>query len=129
MAERAAERGFTLIEVLAALVVLSLALGAAYAAFGTGGAATTRAEAALEALARAENGLAAIGSRDALIVGETERRDSDGWRTRIEVAPYRPEAAAQWERVGLRPLIVAVAVEGPGGGSARLETLRLESLR
>lgn len=109
---RRADRGFTLLETLVALTLLSAVTAAAYRTVGAGARATAAGEAALTALAAAENALAIARTDPTLALG-ARRMAVDGADVTISAAP------------GPDPLLWRVTVEArtPGGGAARLSTL------
>ncbi len=87
--------GFTLLEVVVALVIASLALIGLFQA-GTGGLfAVDTAARAEEALQRAQSHLAAIGRDAALVEGDSSGDDGGGyrWRLRIQPVAQRPSVA------------------------------------
>jgi general secretion pathway protein I len=96
-AERASTAsGFTLLEVVIALVIASLALIGLFQA-GTGGLfAVDTAAQAEEALQRAQSHLAAVGRDAALVEGDSSGDDGGGyrWRLRIQPVAQRPGVAA-----------------------------------
>lgn len=110
-------RGFTLIEILVALAVLSLSLGVLMQIFSTGlgGARTTEARAM--ALRLAESKLAALGVEEPLVEGESSGRFEapfDGrfrWRVLVRPqVPQSPEAQEGEENALLRAIAVEVSV-------------------
>jgi general secretion pathway protein I len=111
--------GFSLIEVLFALAVVGLALGATAGLFGNFGLGHETADDADHALALAENTLAEAGTEAPLAPGERAGRDGRfSWQ--LAVAPYadpdtpqtyrlyRLEAGISW-RDGLRERRLALA--------------------
>ena len=121
------EAGFTLLEVVVALAIASLALVGLFQA-GSGGmfAADTAAHAE-EAVERAQSHLAAVGRNVALVVGEFAGDDGGGYRWRLRVEPAAVRAGDGV--VGGTVLYnVEVAVSWPSRGRDRsvvLKTLRL----
>jgi len=119
--------GFTLLEVLVALVIFALAFGVLAQIIQTGLRQSTVAEATAAATALARSQLARVGTELPLETGETEgetlgeTEDGLRWRTVIEVA--EPPS----EELELVPYLVTVSVAwsaGPGG-EVTLTTLRL----
>jgi general secretion pathway protein I len=91
---RRVEHGFTLLEVIVALVIASLALVALFAAGSSGlftSDAATRAEGALE---RAQSHLAALGRDAALSAGTFAGDDGDGYHWQIIVRPLATRRVA-----------------------------------
>jgi general secretion pathway protein I len=126
MSAARAERGFTLLEVLVALVVFALLFGVLAQIFQTGLRQSTVAEAASAATLLARSQLARVGVEVPLAAGEFEGESEDGlsWRTVIEVAE-----APSAEEI-LVPYLVTVSVAwGAGPGEqVTLTTLRLGTL-
>lgn len=124
---RAGEAGFTLLEVVVAVVIAGLALVAMFQA-GSGGlfAADTAARAE-EALQRAQSHLAAVGRDAALVEGDVSGDDGGGYRWRLKVMP-----AAQRQTVaadGVTPqyatlYAIQVSVSWQSRGHERAVTLR-----
>jgi len=117
------DRGFTLLEVLVALVIFALLFGVLAQIFQTGLRQSSVAEAASAATLLARSQLARVGVEVPLAEGETLGETEDGlrWRTVIEVA--EPPSEEQ----ELVPYLVTVSVAwsaGPGG-EVTLTTLRL----
>jgi general secretion pathway protein I len=131
-AERApAGSGFTLLEVVVALAIASLALVALFQAGSGGLFAVDTAARAEEALQRAQSHLAAVGRNAALVAGETSGDDGGGyrWQLRIQPVMQRQGLAADGVTMQTTSLFsVEVAVSWRDGGHERavvLHTLRL----
>jgi general secretion pathway protein I len=90
MSKRAARDvpGFTLIEVLVALVLLAIAFGGAYQALSSGLGWTERSQNTEKALTIAESMLERIGNDIALADGVLAGRTSDGFSWHFETTPY-----------------------------------------
>lgn len=120
---RKRERGFTLVEVLAAFVILALTLTSAYAAFTGGLTWERRAGETAEAVLLARSYLAEAGVSRPLAEGVVEERLGDGRTVRLsmrEVVPVSTDGLAQvtaWE--------VTVEISGPGDASLSLTELKL----
>ena len=117
------DRGFTLLEVLVALVIFALLFGVLAQIFQTGLRQSGVAEAASAATLVARSQLARVGVEVPLAEGEIEGETEDGlrWQTVIELA--EPPS----EEPELVPYLVTVSVAwraGPGG-EVTLTTLRL----
>jgi general secretion pathway protein I len=142
---RHSEAGFTLIEVLVALAVLAVVLGAIGAVVGTTVKGIRSVDRRLPLLETAQNIVASLPDRSVLKPG-TETGGSGGYRWRIDVVPLanRPttaplttagalaagtptavDAAPKWT-----PLAITVRVEASDGGPpVRLDTVRLVPVR
>ena len=121
---RSAEAGFTLIETLAALAILTAVLATAYRILGEGALGVGAAERRAGALAIAEAQLAALSVEPALEAGRFPG-EGDGYRWEIAVEPRRDPAFAEAGRAGLAAWRVAVTVRWEGGRSLTLATTRL----
>jgi general secretion pathway protein I len=119
----ARESGFTLLEVLVALVIFALAFGVLAQIIQTGLRQSTVAESTAAATSLARSQLARIGVELPLEVGETEGETEDGmrWQTGIQLAEP-PD-----EDLGIASYEVQVTVSwGPGAAEqVTLTTLRL----
>ena len=131
-AERAPDHaGFTLLEVVVALVIASLALVALFQAGSGGLFAVDTAARSEEALQRAQSHLAALGRDAALVEGDSSGDDGGGYRWRLRVQPVaqRQGVAADGVTPQTTSLFdVEVAVSWQDRGHQRavvLRTLRL----
>jgi len=114
------ERGFTLIEALAAIVILALALTSLFSAHNTGLRGATAIDEHLQARLLAQS-LLAQWSRDRVPQGPSQGR-SGRFAWAVSVAPYSggaPRRTGEWALYEL-----AVTVAWPGR-QIRLTTLRL----
>ncbi len=126
-ARRRAARGFTLIEVLVALAVISVTLPA----IGTVIAATTR------GARSTEDRLVLAGIAESLLTGLSDRRElragssageTGGHRWRIDISELpRPQADATAPQLWA-PLAIAIRVETRGGYRVQVNTVRLAPL-
>jgi general secretion pathway protein I len=127
------ERGFALLEILVAFVILALGLGAVL--IGVSGAmrADTRTQTNRGALRVAQSRLEAVGTSEALVPGQREGQAGDKytWRQTVTAVqsdagspnkPAKPEAAAA---SGVAAFWVEVAVRAGDGSSASLAALKL----
>jgi general secretion pathway protein I len=120
----ARDRGFTLLEVLVALVIFGLAFGVLAQIFQTGFRQSATAERMTTATLLARSQLARVGVDLPLEIGEIEEDAGDGFRIRTRVEPAELEVAVD-EFV---PLLVEVTVDwGAAANDAQvaLTTLRL----
>jgi general secretion pathway protein I len=79
------ERGFTLLEVLIAFTIATLALAMLFRGAGAGMVSAERAGRYEEAVSRAKSHLAAIGRNAAVAPGDAEGDDGNGFRWRLHV--------------------------------------------
>jgi prepilin-type N-terminal cleavage/methylation domain-containing protein len=117
-------QGFTLLEVLVALLIFGLIFAALARIFQTGFQQSSAAEAMATATMLARSQLARIGSDLPLEVGATEEDGGGGFRVRTTIQPAAPETTDDQ----FVPLLVEVTVFwGPLEGERRvaLTTLRL----
>jgi len=116
-------RGFTLLEVIVAFTILSIALAALLQAFATGMKSLSAAQASATSVLHARSKLDEVGVSLALKEGESSGEFEDGyvWKVRI--------ARAGGDDDVVDPIALAYRVEvevtGPGGGALTLTTLRL----
>ncbi len=89
----AGESGFTLIEVLVALAIAALGLGAMMAAAGQGLGNVGIADRYIEATRRAQSHLAMVGITAPLAAGDTQGDDGGGFFWRVQIVPIAAEAA------------------------------------
>lgn len=128
-----AGNGFTLLEVVVALVIAGLALVGLFHAGSGGLVSVDTASRAEEAVQRAQSHLAALGRNTSLTVGEFTGDDGGGYRWTLRVLPLtaRPSLSPD----GLTPITttlfnVEVAISWAGRAGERsvvLKTLRLGS--
>lgn len=122
------ERGFTLLEVLVAFVIASLALGVL---FRSGSNALLSADTAghyQEALARARSHLAALGAPGRLVASDRQGDDGGGYHWREHIAPVAVLPPGAPSGTAPRPGVTLYAVEVAlswAGHEIRLDTQRL----
>jgi general secretion pathway protein I len=123
-------RGFTLLEVVVALAIASLALVGLFRAGSSGLFASDTAGRVDEAIERAQSHLAAFGRTGAVAPGDMEGDDGGGYRWRVRVEPIAAAPVmGQGQAIGARSLYrVEVAISWGSGDRTRsvhLETRRL----
>lgn len=125
-ADRSA-RGFTLLEVLVALIIFGVAFGAIAGIFQTSLRHSGTASTLFDAQALAEQQMARFGTELPLAPGEHEgsetvrNRGVFAWRGRISLA----EPVAAGDDLALYRIVVDVASEGVAVPLVTLETLRI----
>jgi general secretion pathway protein I len=131
---RRGERGFALLEILVAFVILALGLGA----ISTGVAVSLRSDGRTQtgrvALRVAQSRLEAAGLSNVLMAGRREGLANDyKWRETISVVSFEADPSEPGEvQVGrisasaeIVPVWVEIAVQGPDRTVARLSALKL----
>lgn len=121
-------RGFTLLEVVVALLIFAISFGVLAQIFQTGFRQSAEAEAVTMATLLARSELARIGVEVPLEPGETETETDDGFRVRTRVLPAEVETGDD----EIAPLLVEVSVAwGPPERAPQvaLTTLRLGAAR
>lgn len=120
----AACAGFTLIEVVVAIAVLAVVLGAIGAAIGTTVKGMHNVDRQLPLLETAQSLLATLPERDALRPGVQSGATGDvQWR--VDVAPLDGAIGAAPGSTKWLPLLVTVSVQGSDGPPVQLDTIRL----
>jgi general secretion pathway protein I len=120
------QRGFTLIEVLVAFVILLLAFAVLMRIFATGGRGLVAADDVNRAVAYAQAELAAIGVSVPLQAGTSEGELADGYRWERAIALYPTEESEASARV---PLLYQVTTTVHWERRGRPRELRLQTLR
>jgi general secretion pathway protein I len=130
---RHSQRGFTLLEVLIALLIAGLALGAVFRAAAEGGRATSVAARYQEAISRAHSHLDGTGAF--LAPGDQEGDDGAGfhWRTVVRVTDSTGKRDASGQPIASEDALVvnlyAVTVWITWRDGATTRTVRLDSER
>jgi len=130
---RGGERGFALIEILVAFVVLALGLGAISTGVVVAMRSDARSQVNRTALRVAQSRLESAGISEALAPGTSEGLIADKFRWRQTVTELRSSSDTRPPQ-GLRPVPangalrsfwVEVAVEAPDGTAIKLAALKL----
>jgi general secretion pathway protein I len=121
-------RGFTLIEVLVALTILSLSLTIIFSVFSVGLRSRRAAEEYEQATLLAESKLNSIGVDEAIREGEIVGRFNGRFRWKTVVTPYHEQGRNDAKDLQARPVVVTIVVSWGDAGdekSVTLTTLRL----
>ena len=121
-------QGFTLIEVLVALTILSLSLAIIFSIFSVGLRGRRAAEEYEQATLLAESKLNSVGIDEPIRDGDTVGRFNDRFWWKTVVTPYHEEGRDEAKDLLRRPLRVTVIVSWGDAGdekSVTLTTLRL----
>lgn len=120
-------RGFTLLEVLVALVIIAVVLGAAYPGLGSAARTQGRVAEVLAATAHAESTLARIGTELPMRRGTREVALADGWRARVTMHPIREGETELWASLARALWHLRVEALPPRSNEAEvvLESLRI----
>ena len=123
-------RGFTLIEIVVALLVLSITSAVIFEGFSIGFRNARSAEDFAQAVLIAQSKLAPAGITEPLSAGTIsgEERDKYAWTIRVDPVEIEPDKNDAATPGGLQPFFVAVDVVWSDGGTERtvsLSTLRL----
>ncbi len=121
------ERGFTLLEVIVALIILSISMATFLRVFSTGLRAVDVAEHQAIAAMHAESILAEVGVSVPLIEGLRQGDLPRGYWWRTEVRPYAEAGLSDLTAGTVTAYIVDVTVgwEGRREGEFSLQTIRL----
>jgi type II secretory pathway pseudopilin PulG len=134
-AARGGERGFALLEILVAFVILALGLGAILTGVAVAMRSDSRTQTSRAAVRLAQSRLEAAGTTEALVPGHREGRSANNYRwqetitaVRIGTEPpqlrgVKPDQAAA--STGIAPFWVEIAVQAADGTVARLAALKL----
>ncbi len=107
------EAGFTLLEVLVALVIASLALGVLFSGAVTGLRSTQLSGDYAQAVSRARSHLAVVGIGADLAAGTQDGDDGGGFRWRVSVQPLATISGPP--RVALYAVSVVISWTKDGG--------------
>lgn len=125
-------RGFSLLETLVALCILSAAMGAILSVFSTALTAAAEADAITRAVRAGESLLARVGADIPLAEGASAGTLDDALAWRMTVTAYRPDAELAAWQMPLRAYWVELDVEWGEADQPRsvhLSTLRLSPER
>ncbi len=126
---RAAAAGFTLIEVLVALAIAALGLGALLAAASTGLGNAALADRYLEAVGRAQSRLAAVGITIPLQPGTQSGDDGEGFTWRVSISqPVAHANAAETQPAPPASYGVEVSISWRSGALTKSLSLVTERL-
>jgi general secretion pathway protein I len=129
-------KGFTLLEMIIALIIAGIAAGALFEAVGTGLRATQTASMYDQAVVRARSRLAAATHGTRLTPGDQRGDDGGGFQWRVRVAPIatallRPIGVAGPRAAASFPVVlygVSVWVGWNDGGTERQVRLETEQV-
>ena len=124
---RTVNRGMTLIEVLVAFVILSLAMGVIMQIFSGGMRNARLAEGYSRAVFLAESRLAAVGLEQPLVAGEVSGQVNPDLRWRVTINPFDDGGVAEQLVMPVRLYQVRVRVSWSDEGRQR--QIELGSLR
>ncbi len=116
--------GFTLLEVLIAFLIGSIALAVLFQAAADSQTASIVAAQYQEALSRARSRLAAIDAAGPMTAGDRQGDDGGGFRWRVRVAPLQSGTGTT-----PTPMLYVVSVAVSWGSAGPERTVRLESRR
>jgi general secretion pathway protein I len=118
-------RGFTLIEALIALSIVTMVLASIGALIATNARATRSIEAHLTRLETARAIMTALPDRADLARGELSG-ETDGHPWRVDVSPLPTRITATQNAPAWRPMALVVTVGSRSGGAIQLSTVRLQ---
>lgn len=127
-AARRGARGFTLIEVVVALLVLSIASAVIFSGFSTGLRNARTADDYAQAVLIAQSKLTPTGIAEPLSAGVESGQEMDKYSWTVRVDPVAAAASDSDTPSAMQPFLVAVDVVWSDGGTERtvsLSTLRL----
>jgi general secretion pathway protein I len=118
------ERGFTILEVLVALVILIAGLAGYYFAFGSGLLASASAERTWRAARAADNIVAQLGRSIPLDEGVTTGEFADGRHWRVQLTAAQPSDQNETSS----PLVARIATVVVSEGKGESEPFQVQTL-
>ena len=118
-------RGFTLIEVLIAFVILALVFGAVFRTLSSGLSHERTARLATERVLEARSILDRLGNDVPLEEGTTEGRMANGEVWTLTISLVDPDASEEANPAPLNAYLAALSVQGEDGRTLRLQILKL----
>ena len=122
--DRCGRAGFTIVEVLAALAVLSTSLAAIGGLIATSSKGVRSVEQRVSLLQASRIITTGLPKRDEIAFGELDG-EIGGYAWRLNVTPFFTDLANQASPGSWVPHMVAVSIRAPSGGSIRINTIRL----
>jgi prepilin-type N-terminal cleavage/methylation domain-containing protein len=125
------ERGFTLVETLVSLAILTLALAALIEVFGVGFRGVRMSELDAAALSLATSQLTRAGSETPLEAGQQQGTTPGGLEWSVTIEPYAPRYAERDVRLsgGLEAYWVIAEVRWQASAFTGAQTLSLRTLK
>jgi general secretion pathway protein I len=125
-AASAGDAGFTIVEVVAALAILSLSLTLLFSTMSDGIHRQQRAKTLTEASALAQSLLARVGTELPLTPGAAKGDFANGFRWQIQVTPFGNASDAQeWPVAAYKVAVMVFAPSRSEQTAASLTTIRL----
>jgi len=125
-AASAGDAGFTIVEVIAALAILSLSLTLLFSTMSEGIHRQQRAKTLTEASALAQSILARVGTELPLTPGAAKGEFANGFRWEVQVAPFGNASDAQeWSVAAYKVVVMVFAPSRSEQPAASLTTIRL----
>lgn len=120
------DAGFTVVEVIAALAILSLSLTVLFSTMSDGIHRQQRAKTLTEASALAQSLLARVGTELPLTPGAAKGDSANGFRWEIQVTPYgNADDAQEWPVAAYKVGVMVFAPSRSERPAANLTTIRL----
>ncbi len=131
---RKSQRGFSLLEVLVAFVILALAMGVLMQIFSGGLQNATRAAEYQQAVLLAQSRMASIGTEMPLSEGDNTGEFDSKYRWHVSIQRYQEDPAQSSEQTGtpIAPLpvrLLEVEVQVLWGDAGQPHTVDLKTLR